>query len=41
MMRLLRSTKQVVAKDKNSENEPKLEIVDAILMHCSVLNNNY
>ena len=40
-MRLLGSTEKVVAKDKNSENVPKLEIVDVILMHCSVLNNNY
>ena len=32
-MRLLRSTEQVVAKDKNGENVPKLEIVDVILMH--------
>ena len=40
-MRLLGSTEKVVAKDKNSENVPKLEIVDVILMHYSVLNNNY
>ena len=40
-MRLLGSTEKVVAKEKNSENVPKLEIVDVILMHCSVLNNNY
>ena len=32
-MRLLASTQKVIAKNKNSENVPKLEIVDVILMH--------
>ena len=38
-MRLLASTQKVIAKDKNSENVPKLEIVDIILMHrnCNVV----
>ena len=26
---------------KEGENVPKLEIVDLILMHCNVANNNY
>ena len=38
-MKLLGSTKKVIAKDKNGENVPKLEI--RILMHCHVVNNNY
>ena len=40
-MRLLGSTEQVVAKDKNDKNVPKLEIVDLILMYCNVANNSY
>ena len=39
--RLLGSTEQVVAKDKNGENVLRLEMVDVILMHCNVVNNNY
>ena len=39
-MRLLGSPEKVMAKDKNDENVPKLEIVDVILMHCNVVNNS-
>ena len=39
--KLLGSTEKVIAKDKNGENLPKLEIVDVILMHSNVVNNNY
>ena len=39
-MRLLGSPEKVIAKDKNDENVPKLEIVDVILMHCNVVNNS-
>ena len=35
-MRLIGSTEQIVAKDKNPENVSKLEIVD-----CNVVNNSY
>lgn len=40
-MRLLRSTKQDVAKDKNSENLLKLQTVEIVLEHCIVVNNDY
>ena len=40
-MKLLGSIEQIIAKGKNSENIPKLEIVDIILMHCNVADNNY
>ena len=41
-MRLLGSNKNVISKDsETSENLPKLEILDAVLMHSSVINNNY
>ena len=31
---------KVIAKYKNDENVPELEIVNVILMHCNVFNNN-
>ena len=41
-MRWLGSNKSVISKDsETSENVPKLEILDAVLMHSSVVNNNY
>ena len=41
-MRLLGSNKNVISKDsETSENVPKLEILDAVLMHSSLVNNNY
>ena len=36
-MKLLRSTKKVVNKDKNGENVPKLEIVEVVLVHCNLV----
>ena len=35
--KLLRSTKNVVDKDKNSENVPKLESVEVVLVHCNLV----
>ena len=40
-MKLLGSTKKVVDKDKNGENVPKLESVEAILVHCNLVKNDY
>ena len=40
-MKLLRSTNKVVDKDKNSENVPKLEIVEVVLVHCNLVKNDY
>ena len=40
-MKLLGSTKNVVDKDKNSENVPKLESVEAVLVHCNLVRNDY
>ena len=39
-MRLLESTKKVVAKDKN-EDVPKLESVEVALVHCNLVKNYY
>ena len=38
---MLGNTEKVIAKDKNDENVPKLEIVDVILTDSNVVNNNY
>ena len=40
-MKLLGSTKKVVHKDKNGENVPKLESVEAVLVHCNLVKNDY
>ena len=40
-MRLLRSTKKDVDSDKNSENVPKLESVEVVLVHCDLVKNDY
>ena len=33
-MKLLGSTKDIIDADKNSENVPKLENVEVVLVHC-------
>ena len=40
-MKLLGRTKKDVDKDKGSENIPKLESVEAVLVRCNLVNNNY
>ena len=40
-MKFLGSTKSKINKDKNGENVPHLKITEAILVHCSVVNNDY
>ena len=40
-MKLLGITKEDVDQDKDVENVPKLEPVDIVLLHCSLVNNNY
>ena len=40
-MKLLGSTKDTIDADKNSENEPKLENVEVVLVHCNLVNNAY
>ena len=40
-MKLLGSTKNTINADKNSENVPKLENVEAVLVHCNLVNNAY
>ena len=38
---LLGSTKSKINKDENGENVPRLEITEAVLVHCDIANNDY
>ena len=40
-MKLLGSTSNVIDEDKNSENVPRLENVEVVLVHCNLVNNSY
>ena len=40
-MKLLGSTKKDADSDKNSENVPKLESVEVVLVHCNLVKNDY
>ena len=40
-MRLLRSTKKDVDKDKDGGNVPKLESAEVVLVHCNLVKNDY
>ena len=40
-MRLLGSTKKNADADTNSENVLKLEYVEAVLVHCNLVKNDY
>ena len=39
--KMLGSTVSKITKDKNSENVPHLEIVELVLVHCNLVNNDY
>ena len=40
-MKLLGSTECKVSRDKNGEIVPHLEIVELVLVHCNLFNNDY
>ena len=40
-MKLLGSAKKDVDSDKNSEDVPKLESVEVVLVHCNLVKNDY
>ena len=40
-MKLLRSTENKITKDKNGEIVPHLEVVELVLVHCNLFNNDY
>ena len=40
-MKLLGSTESKITKDKNGENVPHLEVVELVLVHSNLANNDY
>ena len=40
-MKLLGSTESKITKDKNGENVSHLELVELVLVHCHLVNNDY
>ena len=40
-MKLLGSTKDTIDADKNSENVPRSENFEVVLVHCNLVNNSY
>ena len=40
-MKLLGRTKDNIDADKNSENVPRLENLEVVLVHCNLVNNSY
>ena len=40
-MKLLGSTSSIINADKNSENVPRLENAEVVLVHCNLVNNSY
>ena len=40
-MKLLGSNESKITKDKNGENAPHLEVVELVLVHCNLVNNDY
>ena len=40
-MKLLGSTESKITKDKNGENVPQLDVVELVLVHCNLVNNDY
>ena len=40
-MKLLESTESKISKDKDSEHVPHLDVVELVIVHCNIINNNY
>ena len=40
-MKLLGSTESKITEDKIGEKVPHLEIVELVLVHCNLVNNDY
>ena len=40
-MKLLGRAENKITKDKNGENVPRLEVVELVLVHCNLVNNDY
>ena len=40
-MELFDSTKNKIIKGKNGENVPYVDIIEVVLVHCNIVNNEY
>ena len=40
-MKLLRSAKSKTTKDENGKSILRLEIIEVVLLHCNIVNNDY
>ena len=40
-MKLFGSTENKIIKNKNGENISHLEIIEVVLVHCNIVNNDY
>ena len=40
-MKLSGSAESKITKDKNGKNVPHLEVVELVLVHCNLVNNDY
>ena len=40
-MKLFRSAKNKIMKEKNGENVPHLQITKVVLVQCNIVSNNY
>ena len=40
-MKLFGSTKKLIGKTKNGEKVPSLEVVEVVLVECSLVDNQY
>ena len=40
-MKVLGSSKSKITKDENGEDVPNLEVVEVVLVHCNLVNNDY
>ena len=40
-MKLLGSAESKITKEKKAENVPRLEVVELVLVHCNLVNNDY
>ena len=40
-IKLLGSTENKIAKDKNAENIPHLETTELVLLYCNIVSNDY
>ena len=40
-VKLLGSTDNKITKDENDENVPRLGILEILLFHCHIVNNDY